>query len=182
MRYRRVHIPGATNFFTIVTHQRRPLFRDLHCVELYTNAVELVRARHPFDVEAYIILPDHIHAIWRLPAGDSNYSSRWRLIKEAFTRSFLKDGALPARSATARSRGEQPVWQRRFWEHAIRDERDFAVHLDYIHYNPVKHGLASAARDWPHSSFSSWVERGVYEVEWGTDEAPKFSEWPGNSE
>jgi len=142
MRYRRVSIPGACYFFTLVTEHRRPLLREPRAVALFLGAVEKVRARHPFEVDAYVVLPDHLHALWTLPVGDANFSTRWRLIKEGFTRGYLKTHEHPQRSESRRAKGEQGIWQRGFWEHAIRDEADFAAHLDYIHINPVKHGLA----------------------------------------
>jgi putative transposase len=179
MRYRRVTAPGAMFFFTLVTEQRRPLFREPEAAALFLEAVEKVRSRHPFEVDAYVILPDHLHAIWTLPEADSNFSTRWRLIKEAFTRAYIKTYGMLERSESRRTKGEQAIWQRRFWEHAIRDDTDFARHVDYIHINPVKHGLATAARDWPHSSFAAWVARGNYDERWGSDEMPKLPEWVG---
>jgi putative transposase len=131
MRYRRVIAPGATFFFTLVTEQRRPLLREPEAVALLLAAVDKVRSRHPFEVDAYVILPDHLHAIWTLPEGDANFSTRWRLIKEAFTRAYIKAHGMLDRSESRLAKGEQAVWQRRFWEHAIRDETDFARHVDY---------------------------------------------------
>jgi putative transposase len=179
MRYRRVDAPGATFFFTLVTEHRRPLFREAGTVALLLGAVEKVRSRHAFEVDAHVILPDHLHALWTLPDGDANFSTRWRLIKEAFTRAYIKTHEVPERSESRRSKGEQGIWQRRFWEHAIRDDADFAAHVDYIHINPVKHGLATAARDWPHSSFADWVARGGYDELWGSGEMPTLPEWVG---
>ena len=126
---------------------------------------------------AFVILPDHIHAIWTMPDGDAEFSKRWRLIKEAFTKPFIRLHQPVGRSLSRQARGEQAIWQRRFWEHVILDEADFAAHVDYIHYNRVRHGLVSAARDWPHSSFSQWAERGVYELHWGSNEMPPMPEW-----
>ncbi len=177
MRYRRVRIEGATYFFTVVTEGRRPLFADPDHIALLDEAIAKIRVRHPFDLVAQVILPDHLHAIWALPDGDANFSTRWRLIKEAFTREFLKRRAAPEVNAARRNKGEQAVWQRRFWEHLIRDERDFAAHLDYIHLNPVHHGLVSAARDWLYSTFQEWVERGAYEPTWGSNELPELPAW-----
>lgn len=178
MRYRRVFIPGASYFFTLVTHERWPIFGDVAAVDLYRGAVRKVRAAHPFILDAEVILPDHIHLLCTLPDGDADYPMRVRLIKAAFTRALLAHRR--GRSERSRSRaakGEQAVWQRRYWEHTIRDEHDFQMHLDYIHINPVKHGLAAAARDWPHSTFPSWVERGVYDPCWGSDEMPPLPDW-----
>jgi putative transposase len=141
------------------------------------ETVEKIRSRHPFELDAYVVLPDHLHALWTLPEADTNFSTRWRLIKEAFTRAYIKAYEAPYRNESRRSKGEQGIWQRRFWEHVIRDDADFARHLDYIHLNPVHHGLAAAARDWPHSSVSSWVERGAYDPLWGSDALPELPEW-----
>ena len=179
MRYRRVNAAGATFFFTLVTERRRPLFREPEAVALLVGAIEKVRSRHPFDIDAYVVLPDHLHTLWTLPDGDANFSTRWRLIKEGFTRGYLKTHEHPQRSESRRAKGEQSIWQRRFWEHAIRDDADFSAHLDYIHINPVKHGLVTAARDWPYSTFPDWIARGGYDEWWGSDEMPPLPEWVG---
>jgi len=177
MRYRRAKVSGGTFFLTLVTEHRRPLLREAPAVALLLHAVEKVGARHPFELDAYVVLPDHLHAIWTLPEGDFNFSTRWRLIKEAFTRAYIKAYGTPFQSESRRAKGEQGIWQRRFWEHAIPDENDFAKHLDYIHINPVHHGLAAAARDWPHSSFLAWVEKWAYEPLWGSDVLPGLPDW-----
>ena len=177
MRYRRLKIAGAAYFFTLVTERRRPLFGEPSTVSLFLRAVEDIRSRHPFTVDAYVVLPDHLHTVWTLPEGDVKFSTRWRLIKEAFTRAYLKTHEAPPRNESRRSKGEQSIWQRRFWEHVIRDDGDFATHLDYIHLNPVHHGLAAAPRDWPHSSFREWVDRGAYDPTWGSDALPALPDW-----
>jgi putative transposase len=179
MRYRRADVAGGSYFFTLVTENRRPLFEEPAAVALFLGAVEKVRAPHPFEVDAYVVLPDHLHALWTLPVGDANFSTRWRLIKEGFTRGYLKTHEHPQRSESRRAKGEQGIWRRRFWEHAIRDEADFAAHLDYIHINPVKHVLVTAARDWPYSTFQDWVARGGYDEWWGSDELPPLPDWVG---
>jgi putative transposase len=180
MRYRRAHVSGGTFFFTLVTERRRALFRDGEAVRLLLEAVEKVRSRHPFEVDAYVVLPDHLHTLWTLPQGDTKFSTRWRLVKEAFTRAYLKTHEAPDRTESRRSKGEQSIWQRRFWEHAIRSEADFAAHVDYIHINPVKHGLVAAARDWPYSSFRDWVAREAYDETWGSNDMPPLPEWVGH--
>ena len=152
MRYRRANLTGGTYFFTLVTERRRPLFREQAAVTQLLQAIEAVRSRHPFEVDAYVVLPDHLHTLWTLPDGDAKFSTRWRLIKEAFTRAYLKTHAAPERSASRLLKGEQGIWQRRFWEHTIRDEADFVAHLNYIHLNPVHHGLASGSRVRPTTS------------------------------
>jgi putative transposase len=179
MRYRRVFVPGASYFFTLVTHERAPIFSDSAAIDLYRRAVRKVQIARPFTLDAEVILPDHVHLLCTLPDGDADYPTRVRLIKTAFTRimhSRTADGeASPSRTA----KGERAIWQRRYWEHTIRDERDFQAHLDYIHINPVRHGLVAAARDWPHSTFLAWVERGAYDPWWGADEMPPLPAWVG---
>ena len=179
MRYRRLHVDGASYFFTLVTEQRRRLFDEPTAVMLLDRALALVQTRHPFEIEAQVILPEHLHTIWRLPAGDADFAGRWRLIKSNFTRWYLSSRPRPPRSASRLSKQEQAVWQRRYWEHLIRDDRDFGAHLDYIHYNPVKHGLVRAPRDWPHSTFQQWVESGAYQEDWCCLEGPELPEWAG---
>jgi putative transposase len=179
MRYRRSRVAGATYFFTLVAEQRRPLLQSEAAVLAFEEAVAAVQSRHPFEVEAQVILPDHLHVMWSLPEGDAGYPMRWRLIKSAFTRKHLHTHEARPLSASRAAKGEQAVWQRRFWEHLIRDEKDFAAHLDYIHYNPVRHGLVAAPRDWPHSTFAKWVARGAYEADWGSGEMPKLPDGIG---
>ena len=177
MRYRRVKIEGAAYFFTLVTHERRKLFLDPELVTLLETAIERIQARHRFERVAHVILPDHLHAIWQLPPTDADYSMRWRLIKEAFTKAYLKQRHPPDINASRRKKCEQGLWQRRFWEHLIKDDKDFADHVDYIHLNPVWHGLVTAPRAWPHSSFAKWVERDVYEPNWGSGEMLELPAW-----
>ena len=182
MRYRRVKIEGATYFFTLVTHERRRLFRDPENVALLDAAIARIQARHPFEIAAYVVLPDHLHAIWQLPPHDTDYSMRWRLIKEAFTKAYLKRHHPPDINASRRKKGEQGLWQRRFREHVIRDGKDFSDHVDYIHLNPVRHGLAAAPKTWPYSSFAAWVAREVYELNWGSGELPELPAWAKSAE
>jgi putative transposase len=162
--YRRLYIPGATYFFTLVTEGRRPLFAADEAVDRLRLAFHYALERRPFRFVAVVILPDHLHAIWTLPDGDRDFSERWRLVKYRF--SLLSPaGAVPRRSLIAKR--EKGLWQRRFWEHCIRDDADFARHLDYLHFNPVKHGLVARTADWPHSSFVRFVELGIYPMDWG---------------
>lgn len=161
--YRRSTTPGATWFFTVNLAERRHNTRLVDNVDGLRDAFSHVRLHHPFRMEAIVVLPDHLHCLWRLPPGDADYSTRWSLIKSRFSR------ALPATeriSASRCKRGERGIWQRRFWEHQIRDELDFERHADYIHYNPVKHGHAATAAGWPYSSFHAYVARGVYPPDW----------------
>lgn len=129
------------------------------------NAIRLTRRRYPFDIDAIVVLPDHLHMVMSLPDGDFNFSIRWSFIKRRFTRAVVSAGVPLLRHAN----GEAALWQRRFWEHTIRDDRDFERHVDYIHYNPVKHGLVQRVSDWPHSSFHRYVRLGVLPQDWGGD-------------
>ena len=179
MRYRRITLAGASYFFTVVTYRRQPLFAESQAVRILQAAIERVRQRRPFVLEAQVVLPDRLHALWTLPDVDCDYATRWRLIKEAFTREYALDHRLPSRDAGRRARGEQTVWQRRYWEHLIRNDRDFSAHVEYIHFNPVRHGLVSAPRDWPHSTFLDWVARGSYDPTWGSQQPPALPDWAG---
>jgi putative transposase len=156
--YRRAGIPGGVFFFTVVTYRRREIFTNEAHVDALRRAFRQVRAIRPFDIDAVVILPDHLHCIWRLPEGDSDFSGRWREIKKAASR------AIDPHSDAG---NERKVWQRRFWEHAIRDEADWRRHMDYIHYNPVRHRYVSRPGDWPWSSFARCVARGWYDAAWG---------------
>lgn len=171
MRYRRANTLGGTFFFTVVTYSRQPLFDD-QGVGLLRQSVREVKRRHPFHMDAVVVLPDHVHAIWTLPQHDGDFSTRWMLIKSAFSRSSAKLADVPASGASRSRKRERAVWQRRFWEHQIRDEQDYASHMDYIHYNPVKHGLVNAPRDWAYSSFRRHVRLGLYSVDWGAGVPP----------
>ncbi|HKV12108.1 MAG TPA: transposase, partial [Thermoanaerobaculia bacterium] len=137
------------------------------------------RQRWPFRIDAFVLLKDHLHALWTLPSGDTEYSKRWAWIKKEFTKAWIAAGGHERETSPSRlRRRRRGVWQRNFWEHTIRDERDFALHFDYIHYNPVKHGLVSSVRDWPFSTFHRWARLGVYHPDWGSgpDQRPDFSE------
>ncbi len=179
MRYRRSVEAGASYFFTLVTYERVSIFRNPVNCQHWTDAILKVQSKWPFEVEGEVILPDHLHMIWRLPANDTDYATRIRLVKTAFTKSIRLDSNDDVSPYSRALKGEKEVWQRRYWEHLIRDERDFQVHLDYIHFNPVKHGLVKRPRDWAHSTFNSWVERGTYADGWGADEMPPLPEWAG---
>jgi len=162
-QYRRAYIPGGTFFFTVALLERKRNLLVTH-VDILREVTREVRQRRPFQIDAMVVLPDHLHALWTLPPDDADFSTRWRLIKTAFARQMPATERL---SAVRQRRGERGVWQRRFWEHAIRDEQDYARHVDYIHFNPVKHGHATRVRDWPHSSFHRFVSDGYYPPDWG---------------
>ncbi len=169
--YRRYRVPGGTYFFTLVTFRRQRILTDSTARTCLRDAIQHVRAKHPFEIPAFVLLPEHLHAIWTLPRADDDYSTRWKRIKQEFTRSWVAAGGKEAPvTSSRRNRNERGIWQRRFWEHLITDEHDFQRHLDYIHYNAVKHGEAKCAKDWPYSSFSRWVKDGVYDPNWGCAE------------
>jgi len=164
-RYRRYFVQGGTYFFTVTLVDRSSGLLVQH-IDLLRQVYDDVRRRLPFETDAICILPDHLHAIWSLPEDDSDFPRRWSLIKSRFSR------ALPPareRSASKTARREKGIWQRRYWEHAIRDDDDFARHVDYIYYNPVKHGLVPKVSDWAHSSFQRDVARGLVPEDWGGD-------------
>ncbi len=166
MRYRRAREPGGCFFFTVVTWQRQPFLTLEPNIQRLRTACRREMAKNPFVIDAIVILPDHLHALWRLPEGDSDYSGRWNRIKR-----YVSTGiASPASNAIQQRKREKTVWQRRFWEHRIRDEEDWRKHMDYIHYNPVKHGLVPHPGRWPFSSFKRNVQRGWYTDNWGDQE------------
>lgn len=156
--YRRNRVPGGSYFFTVNLRDR---CSDVLVGEIETlrSAVRATRARHPFHIDAWVVLPDHMHCLWTLPPGDADFPLRWRTIKALFSRCVPR--AEERRASLVRKR-EAGIWQRRYWEHTIRDDRDYAVHMDYIHFNPVKHGLAARPADWPFSSFARCVALGLY--------------------
>jgi len=162
--YKRLTPAGATFFFTVNCAERQGNRLLVDHVERLRAVVLTVRQRHPFEIDAMVVLPEHLHCIWTLPPDDADYKTRWALIKAGFSR------ALPGgeyRSENRRKRGERGLWQRRYWEHVIRDERDFERHVDYIHWNPVKHGWVTRVRDWPYSSFHRYVRGGILQPDWG---------------
>ena len=174
--YRRNRVPGAVYFFTVNLLDRRSDLLVKH-IDALREAVRTVRGRKPFHIDAWIVLPDHIHCLWTLPEGDSDFPSRWRAIKVAFSKSLPNH---EARSTVTLRPGERGIWQRRYWEHTIRGERDYAAHMDYIHFNPVKHGFTESPADWPFSSFRRCVAAGLYPAGWlGNDvELPETGERP----
>ena len=160
--YRRNRIPGGTYFFTVNLLERRSSLLTEH-IDAFREAVRQVRARKPFHIDAWVVLPDHMHCVWTLPPGDADYSGRWKAIKIAFAKSLPKTERL---SAARARKGERGIWQRRFWEHTIRNDEDYAAHVDYVHINPFKHGLVQRVSDWPYSSFHRFVQAGMYPQDW----------------
>lgn len=163
--YRRSRRSGSTFFFTVNLADRRSDLLTRRIDDL-REAFRAVMAAHPFAIDAIVVLPEHLHTIWKLPTEDANFAMRWRLIKTRFSRNFPPS---EPQSQSRLSKGERGIWQRRYWEHEIRDNIDMQRHLDYIHINPVKHGYVSRASDWPHSSIHRYIARGDLTTNWACD-------------
>lgn len=161
--YRRAWQPGGTWFFTVNLLRRRENDLLVRHVDVLRQIVARVRGRHPFTIHGWVVLPDHLHCVISLPDGDTDFATRWRLIKVGFSKALAKT---EHRSATRVRRGERGIWQRRYWEHLIRNEADFVAHMDYVHINPVKHGHTLRAADWPYSTFHRLVASGEYPMDW----------------
>jgi len=166
--YRRAQTTGGTYFFTVVTYHRRPLLIQPESRRILHETINQVRKAYPFDIDAWVLLPEHLHCVWTLPPSDADFSTRWGLIKAGFTKQarelFHKEEWI---NLSKEKHREGTIWQRRFWEHEIRDDKDFHNHINYVHYNPVKHGLVRRVRDWPYSTFHRYVRTDVYPVDWG---------------
>ena len=160
--YRRLRTPGATYFFTVALADRSSslLLRE---IEVLRRAFSLTMQERPFHCTAAVILPDHLHTVWTLPPGDADFSTRWRLIKSRFSRAT---GIHAPRGASQHQKQERGVWQRRFWEHTIRDEDDYRHHIAYCWGNPVKHGFVTRAADWPYSSIHRDIKAGLVDADW----------------
>jgi putative transposase len=166
--YRRNYTPGGNYFFTVVTDNRARILLSDVARQTLRESIKDCQTRWPFEVDAFVLLEDHLHTIWTLPEHDTNYSVRWAYIKKEFSKRYLAAGGEEQeRSDSRQLRRERGIWQRRFWEHTLRDEKDFERHVDYIHYNPVRHGVVSCAKDYPYSTFHSYQKRGLYEQNWG---------------
>jgi putative transposase len=165
MQYRRADVKGGTYFFTVnLAERNKTLLVDY--VDDLRNVIKRVKQNHPFKIDAMVILPEHLHAIWTLPKNDANFATRWRLIKSGFSRCIPKKERI---NQSRLNKNERGIWQRRYWEHCIRDQNDYQRHMDYVYYNPVKHGYVKNVIDWPHSSFHRDVENGLYPMGWGYD-------------
>lgn len=176
--YRRAWVPGGSFFFTLVVHRRRPLFESEVARNILGSVVRRCQLRWPMTINALVLLPDHLHAIWSLPSGDSDYPKRWGWIKKEFTKAWLGIGGKELEISAGRSRERRRgIWQPRFWEHTLEDMEDFERHFDYIHFNAVKHKYVTCPKDWPHSSFQRWVRYGVYPLNWACSQQrqPDFS-------
>ncbi|MEO6024852.1 MAG: transposase [Burkholderiales bacterium] len=169
-RYRRSLTGGATYFFTVNTYQRQTILTHPDVRSALRDAIQYVRETMPFFVDAWVLLPDHLHTIWTLPEGDAAYGKRWGMIKAHVSGkcAHVVEAKTP-RNESRIKRREGILWQRRFWEHQIRDDLDYQRHVDYIHFNPVKHGLVTRVADWPHSTFHRYVKHGVYREDWALD-------------
>ncbi|HET7649354.1 MAG TPA: transposase [Gammaproteobacteria bacterium] len=163
MHYRRALVPGGTYFFTVNLADRRADLLVRH-IEEFRQVLGKVKRLHPLYLVAMAVMPDHLHTIWRLPEGDADYPMRWALIKAGFSRRLA---AVERVRQSRKAKRERGIWQRRYWEHQIRDEADLARHVDYIHYNAVKHGLVARPADWPHSTLHAYIERGLVAPDWG---------------
>ena len=166
--YQRNYVPGGSYFFTVVTHRRRRMLTSTLARGCLRRAFSQVRHDRPFELPAIVLLPDHLHCILTLPTDDHDFSTRWRLVKSRFTRAYLVGGGRET-TPTVEQRNQEGrgIWQPRFWEHTCRDEDDLKRCVDYIHWNPVKHGLVSRVRDYPWSSFRRFVSMGEYPEDWG---------------
>ena len=172
--YRRAWVPGGSFFFTLVVHRRRPLFESEVARNILGSLFRRCQLKWPMTINALVLLPDHLHAIWSLPAGDSDYPKRWGWIKKEFTKAWLGIGGEEFEISAGRSRERRRgIWQPRFWEHTLEDVEDFERHFDYIHFNPVKHKYVTCPKDWPHSSFHRWVRYGVYPLNWACGQQPQ---------
>lgn len=161
--YRRAWHPGGLYFFTVNALERRGNDILVRHIDALREAIRWTRRNHPFRIHAWVVLPDHLHCMIELPPGDADFAMRWRLIKMHFSKSLP---VAERRSTVRRRRGERGIWQRRYWEHLLRDERDFAAHMDYVHFNPVKHGYVTRAADWPYSTLPRLMQAGVYPADW----------------
>ncbi len=182
-QYRRARIPNSIIFITCVTYQRQPLFQNPDNIQLLRNALAQTKEERPFKIMAAVVLPDHLHFLWQLPEPDCNYSARVGRMKVLFTRAFRGDVEIPQNlSASRRKHRERDVWQRRFWERSLCDQQEINHDLDYIHYNPVKHGLVAYPHAWEYSSFSRYVAQGKYSEDWAcqcqgcANKIPDFSD------
>ena len=175
MRYRRQHQPGGTFFFTVNLRDRSSSVLTDH-IQIFRQSVRKCKTMRPFRINAWVILPDHMHCIWTLPNTDGDYSSRWRDIKKRFVKALPTTEFLSLRQQHNNERG---IWQKRFWEHRIRDDFDYEQHFNYINWNPVKHGLVKNVRDWPYSTFHKAVAEGIYPLDWCGEDNQNLIAGPG---
>lgn len=173
MRYRRADIKGGTYFFTVnLADRKRTLLVDEF--ETLRSVINHVKKQHPFHLDALVVLPEHLHAILTLPVNDNDFAKRWMLVKAGFSRRLPK---LERVNDSRKSKGERGIWQRRYWEHVIHDEQDYEKHVNYIHYNPVKHGYVKRAIDWPYSTIHEYIRKGILDEGWAYEESDAESEF-----
>ena len=166
MQYRRANVPGASYFFTVnLAERKKSLLLDY--VDDLRHAFKKVKQNHEFSIEAIVILPEHLHTIWQLPENDADFPIRWNLIKGEFSRALPKTERI---SNSRQKKGERGIWQRRYWEHLIKDDLDFERHVDYIHFNPVKHGYIQSPVDWPYSSIHRYIRTGIIKSNWSAND------------
>ena len=163
MNYRRAWHMGGTYFFTVNLLQRKNNRLLVEHVDVLRRVVKTVKASHPFTIHAWVVLPEHLHCVIELPKGDADFKTRWMLIKMLFSKAIPKTEYV---SKIRQQRRERGIWQRRYWEHLIKNDADYAAHMNYVHINPVKHGLVTQVMDWPYSTFHRLVKMGVYPCDW----------------
>ncbi len=178
IQFRRANIAGGTYFLTVVTYRRQKILTLPNNIVLLRKAFKKVHKKHPFKIDAFVLLPDHFHCIISLPVDNVDYSTRIRLIKSAFSRD-CEHNLLPVNSSRQKKK-EKAIWQRRFWEHCIKDTNDLNTHIDYIHYNPVKHGLVKSPKNWKYSSFRLYVRKGLLKKDWGATQPILLNKNIGN--
>ena len=175
--YRRAKTKGGTYFLTVVTYRRQRFLCDKNVRDALRNGIQNTRTTHPFKIDGWVLLPDHLHCIWTLPPNDAAFGIRWTMIKQFVTRQCSPDLHRDDwMNESKRRRKESTIWQRRFWEHQIRNDQDYEKHMDYMHYNPVKHGYVKNVMDWPYSTFHRYVCKGVYAEDWGAEDEMTFEE------
>jgi len=160
--YRRNFIKGGIYFFTVTLSNRKSRLL-IDEIELLRQSFQEVKKESPFVIDAMVVLPEHLHCVWTMPEGDADFPTRWKKIKAGFSRHIPKTGQ---RRESQIKKGERGIWQRRYWERTLRDENDFLRHVEYIHYNPVKHGHVRSVKDWPYSTFHRYVREGKYPADW----------------
>lgn len=166
-KYRRYYRDGGTYFFTVKTYRNQKFLCDPFARTALRQAIEKTRAEKPFEILGWVLLPDHLHAVWKMPENDNDFSGRWSMIKRYFSQKWLTQNEPHSqRTRRMQDKREPGIWQRRFWEHLIRDQNDMANHMDYVHYNPIKHGLVQCPHHWPYSTFHRWVKEGACREDW----------------
>ena len=168
--YRRANRDGGTYFFTLVSYRRQTILCNPPIRTALRNAIKTTQSKHPFTIDAWVLLPDHLHCIWTLPENDSDYAKRWRIIKQKVSRACSQEYKNENWITESKKKHrESTIWQRRYWEHQIRDQEDYNHHIDYIHYNPVKHQLCTSPVHWPYSTLHRYIQKGIYTHDWAAE-------------